>query len=129
MATIPHRHRPSNLHDWLEAEHTRTFIEDQQRHPWGPRDTRTPCANPDCPTLCEGAYCCPACEAADTAVIEDMARRWERQLLAEGCQRVYYANDTGRVLLGNRNLADHQRTADDAAGGLVFLACHRGGHS
>jgi hypothetical protein len=117
-----------DLYTWLEREHTQAYIEDQQRHPWPPRDRRTPCCNPDCGTVCEGTYCSAACEAADNAVIEAMALKWEAQMLHAGCQRTrYYASreKNATVLLGKQALADQQYVADEARGGLVALACGR----
>jgi hypothetical protein len=38
----------------------------------------------------------------------------------------HYADATGRVLLGERTIADAQRVADEAAGGLVALLLNRG---
>jgi hypothetical protein len=35
----------------------------------------------------------------------------------------HYTDASGTVLLGNKALADAQRAADDARGGLVALAC------
>jgi hypothetical protein len=104
------------------------FMQDQVRYVPPVRDKRTPCCNPDCGTVCEGTYCSAACEAADNAVIERMAQRWEAGMLkANGnCQRMYYADkETGRVLLGLKGLADEQYAKDEAAGGLVALACGR----
>jgi hypothetical protein len=125
-------HRAQDLYSWLDQEHTRAYNEDRERHPWPPRDPRVPCSNPDCPRLCEGPYCSPACEAADNAAIEDMAQRWEAQMRYEGCQRTRYCasrETNATVLLGKRTLADQQRTADEAKGGLVALACGRREHN
>ena len=38
----------------------------------------------------------------------------------------HYADETGRVLLGQRSIADAQYAADEAAGGLVALLMNRG---
>jgi hypothetical protein len=126
---VPHpRPRFQSLEEYGEWQSRVDFANDQERHVPPFRDKRTPCSNPDCPNLCEGPYCSPACEATDNAAIEDMAQRWEAQMLYEGCQRTrhYASRETNAtVLLGKRTLADQQRTADEAKGGLVALACDR----
>lgn len=38
----------------------------------------------------------------------------------------HYADETGRVLLGERSIADAQYAADEAQGGLVALLMNRG---
>ena len=38
----------------------------------------------------------------------------------------HYADETGRVLLGQRSIADAQYAADEAHGGLVAIMMNRG---
>ena len=38
----------------------------------------------------------------------------------------HYADETGRVLLGQKDISDAQYAADEAAGGLVALMMRRG---
>jgi hypothetical protein len=113
-----------DLYTWLEREHTLAYIEDQERYvPLCP-EKRTPCSNPECAAVCEGTYCSAACEAADNAVIEAMALKWEAQMLHAGCQRThYYASReaNARVLLGQRQLVAQQRERDGES--LAALVC------
>jgi hypothetical protein len=54
---------------------------------------------------------------------------WEAHMLKAGAQpttKHYTAPDYPRVLLGQRSIADAQRQADEASGGLVWLAMNRG---
>jgi hypothetical protein len=57
------------------------------------------------------------------------AALWEAHMLQSGCQlaATHYTSvePDAIVALGNRSIADAQRDADDAAGGLVALACGR----
>jgi hypothetical protein len=58
----------------------------------------------------------------------DIATGWQRHMLSDAGTR-YYArtNDEGvTVVLGNRQLADTQRAADEAAGGVVAKVCGYG---
>lgn len=54
------------------------------------------------------------------------AEAWEQHMLKTGCQlQLHYEDEEGEVKLGQRDIADKQRKADDEAGGLVFLALNR----
>jgi len=105
MATLPHLTHPDNYASWMEHEAMQAFIDDQVR--W-PRDRRVPCAYPECSSLTTTIYCSGRCRHLDDAMTLP-----------------HYADETGRVLLGLRSLADQQRATDDAAGGLIALACGR----
>jgi hypothetical protein len=102
--------------DWQAS---RDYAADQQRHC---------CSNADCSALCVGDYCSDACRAHDDAVLQDMATCWEVHMLTAGARPVttHYADTTGRVLLGARQLADAQYATDEAQGGLVAMACGYG---
>ena len=50
----------------------------------------------------------------------------DRQRHVPAPATAHYADATGTVLLGTKAVADAQHADDEAAGGLVWLACNRG---
>jgi hypothetical protein len=113
--------------EYAEWQACLDYAQDQERYVPLFTDKRVPCSNPDCGALCRASYCSETCEAADNAAIAHMAQLLEAQMLQLGCQRTrYYADqETSRVLLGLKARADEQYAQDEAAGGLVALACGR----
>ena len=70
----------------------------------------------------------PQDDSAKQLAFMDIATGWQQHLLFDaGC--TYYARTDATdttVVLGNTHLADGQRAADDAAGGLASLVCGYG---
>jgi hypothetical protein len=51
-----------------EQQTWREYREDQERHPWPPRDTKRPCGSPTCQNLTTAHYCSPACQTREDAL-------------------------------------------------------------
>jgi hypothetical protein len=64
--------------------------------------------------------------AMDAQAAADHAADQRRFAPVTAPPTTHYADATGRVLLGERTIADAQYAADEAAGGLVALLMHRG---
>ncbi len=66
-------------------------------------------------------------EAEHRAAFIADQQRWECHMLRDaGCQpTTHYVDETGRVLLGEKTIADAQYADDERKGGLVSMALNR----